>query len=281
MATDTTAPLAIKAFKEMGGQKVFDPEKFALIIDHAAPSPNERIANLHKLMRDFAREQNSRLFEIGEGICHQVMVEEAYVKPGDIFIGADSHTPTYGALNAFACGVGSTDLAATMMTGKIWLKVPQTIRVICHGKLQEGVTAKDLILFLVGKITVSGATYKAIEFDLIYKLRKWQEAYIKSLSASRLVIKAGPTLGLMGTLIPMGTALSSLSQGDLLIMSANMVTAFTTTIVGMAAGLTAFLMNYKQTEWMQRDLLECEALCEKSLAEWEAAEQGAEKLINS
>ncbi|MEO1485495.1 MAG: 3-isopropylmalate dehydratase large subunit [Bacteroidota bacterium] len=164
MATDTTAPLAIKAFKEMGGQKVFDPEKFALIIDHAAPSPNERIANLHKLMRDFAREQNSRLFEIGEGICHQVMVEEAYVKPGDIFIGADSHTPTYGAVNAFACGVGSTDLAATMMTGKIWLKVPQTIRVICHGKLQEGVTAKDLILFLVGKITVSGATYKAIEF---------------------------------------------------------------------------------------------------------------------
>jgi len=164
MATDTTAPLAIKAFKEMGGQKVFDPEKFALIIDHAAPSPNERIANLHKLMRDFAREQNSRLFEIGEGICHQVMVEEAYVKPGDIFIGADSHTPTYGALNAFACGVGSTDLAATMMTGKIWLKVPQTIRVICNGKLQEGVTAKDLILFLVGEITVSGATYKAIEF---------------------------------------------------------------------------------------------------------------------
>ena len=125
------------------------------------------------------------------------------------------------------------------------------------------------------------STYKSIEFDLIYKLRKWQEAYIKSLSASRLVIKAGPTLGLMGTLIPMGTALSSLSQGDLLIMSANMVTAFTTTIVGMAAGLTAFLMNYKQTEWMQRDLLECEALCEKSLAEWEAAEQGAEKLINS
>ncbi|MEM8894396.1 MAG: MotA/TolQ/ExbB proton channel family protein [Bacteroidota bacterium] len=125
------------------------------------------------------------------------------------------------------------------------------------------------------------STFRAIEFDLIYKLRKWQEVYIKALSANRLVIKAGPSLGLMGTLIPMGTALSSLSQGDLMIMSANMVTAFTTTIVGMAAGLSAFLMNYKQTEWMQRDLLECEALCEKSLAEWEAAEQGAEKLINN
>lgn len=164
MASDTTGPLTIKAFKEMGGTKVFDPEKCALIIDHAAPSPNERIANLHKMMRDFAKEQGMRLFEIGEGICHQVMVENEYVKPGDIFIGADSHTPTYGALNAFACGVGSTDLAAVMMTGKIWLKVPQTIKVHCSGKLKDGVTAKDLILFLVGKITVSGATYQAIEF---------------------------------------------------------------------------------------------------------------------
>ncbi len=164
MASDTTGPLTIKAFKEMGGEKVFDPKKCALIIDHAAPSPNERIANLHKMMRDFAKEQGMRLFEIGEGICHQVMVENEYVKPGDIFIGADSHTPTYGALNAFACGVGSTDLAATMMTGKIWLKVPQTIQINCSGKLKEGVTAKDLILFLVGKVTVSGATYQAIEF---------------------------------------------------------------------------------------------------------------------
>ena len=164
MASDTTGPLTIKAFKEMGGTKVFNPDKCALIIDHAAPSPNERIANLHKMMRDFAKEQGMRLFEIGEGICHQVMVENEYVKPGDIFIGADSHTPTYGALNAFACGVGSTDLAAVMMTGKIWLKVPQTIKVHCSGKLQDGVTAKDLILFLVGKLTVSGATYQAIEF---------------------------------------------------------------------------------------------------------------------
>ncbi len=164
MASDTTAPLTIKAFQDMGGKNVFNPNRCAFIIDHAAPSPNERIANLHKMMRDFAKEQGMRLFEIGEGICHQVMVENQYVKPGDIFIGADSHTPTYGALNAFACGVGSTDLAATMMTGKIWLKVPQTIKINCTGTLQDGVTAKDLILFLVGKVTVSGATYQAIEF---------------------------------------------------------------------------------------------------------------------
>ncbi len=165
MATDTTGPLALKAFAEMGGSRVFDPSKCALILDHAVPPPNERIANLHSMLRVFAKEQGMRLFEIGEGICHQVMVEHQYVKPGDIFIGADSHTSTYGALNAFACGVGSTDLAATLMTGKIWMKVPETIKIICHGKLQAGVSAKDLILFLVGQITISGATYQAIEFE--------------------------------------------------------------------------------------------------------------------
>jgi len=165
MATDTTGPLAIKAFREMGGTQVFDPAKCALILDHAVPPPNERIANLHKMMRSFAKEQDMRLFEIGEGICHQVMVEHEYVKPGDVFVGADSHTPTYGALNAFACGVGSTDLAATMMTGKIWLKVPHSIKIKCQGKLQKGVSAKDLILYLVGQLTISGATYQAIEFE--------------------------------------------------------------------------------------------------------------------
>lgn len=165
MATDTTAPYAIKAFEAMGGGKVWDATKCALVIDHAAPAPNERIANLHRLMRQFAKAQGIRLFEIGEGICHQVMVEHQYVKPNTIFIGADSHTPTYGALGAFACGVGSTDLAAVMKTGKIWLKVPQSIRIICHGVLQSGVTAKDLILFLVGQVTISGATYQSVEFQ--------------------------------------------------------------------------------------------------------------------
>ncbi len=164
MATDTTAPLAIKAFEQMGASALFDPNKVALILDHAVPPPNERIANLHKLMRDFSQTHGNRLFDIGQGICHQVMVEHQYVKPGDIFIGADSHTPTYGALNAFACGVGSTDLAATMMTGQIWLKVPKTILIECTGRLKEGVSAKDLILFLVGELTISGATYQAIEF---------------------------------------------------------------------------------------------------------------------
>ncbi len=165
MATDTTAPYAIKAFREMGGQRVWNPEKCMFVLDHAAPAPNERIANLHQGMRQFAAEQGAHLYEIGSGICHQVMVDHRHVRPGDVFIGADSHTPTYGALNALACGVGSTDLAAVMLTGKIWLKVPQTILIRCHGNLQPGVHPKDLILFLTGKITISGATYQSVEFE--------------------------------------------------------------------------------------------------------------------
>jgi 3-isopropylmalate/(R)-2-methylmalate dehydratase large subunit len=180
MATDTTAPLAIKAFREMGGTHVFDKTKCHLIIDHAAPAPNERIANLHKMMRDFAREQGMNLFEIGEGICHQVIVDKHLVKPNDVFMGADSHTPTYGALGAFACGIGSTDLAAVMLTGKIWLKVPQTIKVICNGQLAKGVSAKDLILFITGQLTISGATYQSVEFE--------GSAFEKMTLASRMTI---------------------------------------------------------------------------------------------
>ncbi|HRK73266.1 MAG TPA: 3-isopropylmalate dehydratase large subunit [Rhodothermales bacterium] len=165
MATDTTAPSALKAFAKMGGQTVWNPDRCALVIDHAAPAPNERIANLHQLMRDFAQAQGIRLFEIGEGICHQVMVEQQYVRPNEVFIGADSHTPTYGALNTFACGVGSTDLAAVMLTGKTWLKVPPTIHIRCTGQLPPHVSAKDLVLFLTGKVGISGATYQAIEFE--------------------------------------------------------------------------------------------------------------------
>ncbi|MBK8056115.1 MAG: 3-isopropylmalate dehydratase large subunit [Saprospiraceae bacterium] len=164
MATDTTAPLSIKAFLSMGGSRVWNPSKCSFIIDHAAPAPNERIANLHQMMRDFASEQGFPLYDIGEGVCHQVIMEKRHIKPGDIFMGADSHTPTGGALNAFACGMGSTDLGAIMLTGKTWLKTPATIRVICNGILQKGVHAKDLVLYLTGKITISGATYLSVEF---------------------------------------------------------------------------------------------------------------------
>jgi 3-isopropylmalate/(R)-2-methylmalate dehydratase large subunit len=165
MATDTTAPMSIRAFQAMGGIKVWDPGRCAFIIDHAAPAPNERIANLHGMMRDFAAEQGFPLYDVGEGICHQVIMERGHIRPGYLFVGADSHTPTGGALNAFACGMGSTDLGAIFLTGKTWLKVPQSIRIICRGRLLAGVHPKDLVLFLTGKLGISGATYLSVEFE--------------------------------------------------------------------------------------------------------------------
>ena len=164
MATDATAPFAIKAFKEMGGAELWDADKFSLILDHATPAPNERVANLHSLMREFASETGCHFYDVGEGICHQLMVEHRHVRPGDIFVGADSHTPTYGALGAFAVGMGSTDTAGVMLTGQTWLKVPQTIKLVLTGKVNPGVSAKDIILHIVGKLGIAGATYDAVEF---------------------------------------------------------------------------------------------------------------------
>jgi 3-isopropylmalate/(R)-2-methylmalate dehydratase large subunit len=164
MASDTTAPLAIKAFSAMGGKQVWDRERCVLVIDHAAPAPNERIANLHVMMRNFAAAQQCRLFEMGEGICHQLMVEKDLVRPGQLVIGADSHTCTYGAVGAMGAGVGSTDLAAVWLTGQIWLRVPRTIKIAVNGSLRPGVQGKDLILTVIGKTGVAGATYRAMEF---------------------------------------------------------------------------------------------------------------------
>ncbi len=165
MGQDGTAPLAIKAFEEMGGEKVFAEKKVAFVIDHSAPSPNQGVSELHKRMRDFAWRQRIVLYDIGEGVCHQIIPEKGHVKPGSIVIGADSHTCTYGALGAFATGVGSTDLAAAMISGKMWFKVPETILFKLNGKLPTGVFSKDLILFLIGQVTADGATYKAVEFE--------------------------------------------------------------------------------------------------------------------
>jgi len=164
MGQDGTAPLAVNSFREMGGKKAFDPSKVAFIIDHSAPSPNEGVSSLHKLMRQFAQEQGVLLYDIGSGVCHQLVPEQGHVVPGDLIIGADSHTCTYGALNAFSTGVGSTDLAAAIISGKLWFKVPGTIKFLCEGSLPPGVFSKDLILYLIGEVGANGATYLAAEF---------------------------------------------------------------------------------------------------------------------
>ncbi len=164
MGQDGTSPLAIRSFEDMGGERVSNPETSAFVIDHSAPSPLEGVSALHKLMREFARKYKMILYDVGEGVCHQLMPEKGHVGPGSLVIGADSHTCTYGALNAFATGVGSTDLAAALISGKMWFKVPETVKFICHGRLPFGVYSKDLILYLIGQVTADGATYKAAEY---------------------------------------------------------------------------------------------------------------------
>jgi len=164
MGSDTTAPLAIKAFKEMGGEFFAKPQQIVLVIDHATPCPNERIANLHSFIRKTAQEQGTVLYDHNAGVCHQLMIDNQHVKEGYVVTGADSHTCSYGAVGAFAVGVGSTDLGAVFRTGKTWLRVPETIKISLTGELAEGVYAKDVILQIIGDMTADGATYQAVEY---------------------------------------------------------------------------------------------------------------------
>ncbi len=162
MAHDGTAPLAIKVFEELGIKKIWDSKKVVLHIDHTYPASSEQIANFHSIMRKFAKTQECHIQE--GNICHQYMLEN-FVVPGMLIIGADSHTTTQGSLGAFATGVGSTEMASIWASGKIWLRVPESIKVLFNGKLQKGVYAKDLILYIIGKISSEGANYKTIEFS--------------------------------------------------------------------------------------------------------------------
>ncbi len=165
LANDVTAPIAINEFEKLGQEKVFDPERVILVPDHFTPNKDIKSAQQTKMMRDFARRQGlTNYFEQGRvGIEHVLLPEQGLVLPGDLVIGADSHTCTYGALGAFATGVGSTDLAAAMATGKAWFKVPETIKFVYYGQLGPWVGGKDLILYTIGKIGVDGALYQAME----------------------------------------------------------------------------------------------------------------------
>lgn len=167
LANDITAPIAITEFKKIGAKDVFNKEKIALVPDHFAPAKDIKAAEQCRILRDFSREYNiSHYFEVGRmGIEHVLLPEEGLVVPGDLVIGADSHTCTYGALGAFATGVGSSDVAAAMATGECWFKVPESIKFIYYGKLNKWVGGKDLILFTIGDIGVDGALYRAMEFD--------------------------------------------------------------------------------------------------------------------
>jgi len=165
LSNDITAPIAIKEFRRIGVDRVFDPGKVVMVPDHFVPNKDIASAEQAKLMREFAREQGIIYFELGEaGIEHVLLPEQGLVLPGDVVIGADSHTCTYGALGVFATGMGSTDIAAAMATGDIWMRVPPTIKFVYHGEPGEWVGGKDLILYTIGDIGVDGALYSAMEF---------------------------------------------------------------------------------------------------------------------
>ena len=165
LANDVTAPIAIREFQRIGVSKVFDPEKVVMVPDHFVPAKDIASAEQAKLMREFCYEQGTLYFEVGQmGIEHVLLPEQGLVLPGEVAIGADSHTCTYGALGVFATGMGSTDIAAAMATGDIWMKVPPTIKLVYHGNLREWVGGKDLILYTIGDIGVDGALYSVMEF---------------------------------------------------------------------------------------------------------------------
>ena len=166
VSNDITAPIAINEFRKLGVDKVFDPSKIVMVPDHFVPNKDILSAEQAKMMKEFCREFGVQYFEVGQmGIEHVILPEKGLVLPGDLVIGADSHTCTYGAVGAFATGMGSTDIAAAMATGDIWMKVPPTIKFVYDGTLSKWVGGKDLILYTIGDIGVDGALYAAMEFS--------------------------------------------------------------------------------------------------------------------
>jgi 3-isopropylmalate/(R)-2-methylmalate dehydratase large subunit len=189
---DTTGPLTVRQFQASGFERLANPQKTALFIDHAAPSPNYGLSGDHVLLRNFAQQTGSIISDVGEGVCHQI-VAESLAKPGDAIIGADSHTVTAGALGAFATGMGSTDVAIALALGETWFRVPESIKIVVSGNFPDGVYAKDLILHLIGQIGADGATYKALEFsgDTVDSMSMSQR-----LTIANMVVEAGAKAGL-------------------------------------------------------------------------------------
>lgn len=192
---DASGPLVVKKLKEIGANKLFDPKKVIIFIDHAVPSPRMEVSNDHATLREFAKNIGCIFEEAGTGICHQVVAEK-YASPGRIIVGTDSHTIMGGALGAFATGMGATDVSVAMAFGKTWLRVPETYRFIIDGKMPKGVYSKDIILHLIGMLGAEGATYKSMEFEgsVIRKMEMSERLVLPNMS-----VEAGAKVGLIAS----------------------------------------------------------------------------------
>ncbi len=192
---DGTGPLTIQEIQKIGLEQAANPKRTILFIDHASPSPRKELSNAHKILREFAKKTGAILSETGQGVCHQRLIED-YVNPGEILVGADSHTCTSGALGAFATGMGSTDVGIAIALGKVWLKVPETFKIEVNGSFAPGVGAKDLILHLIGLIGADGATYKSLEFcgDTIKNM-----SMADRFTLSNMAVESGGKAGLIAS----------------------------------------------------------------------------------
>jgi len=189
---DTTGPLTIRQFKQSGFEALAKPQQTIIFLDHAAPSPAQQLSNDHIFLRRFAEETSCGIYDVGEGICHQ-LVAENLANPGDVIVGADSHTVTAGALGAFATGMGSSDVAVALALGKTWFRVPESILIELNGAFPRGVHAKDLVLYLIGQIGADGANYKALEFsgEALTRITMSQR-----LTIANMAVEAGAKVGL-------------------------------------------------------------------------------------
>ena len=189
---DTTGPLTIRQFNESGFAALARPQQTIVFLDHAAPSPAQQFSNDHILLRRFAGEKRCLIYDVGEGICHQ-LVAENFASPGDVIVGADSHTVTAGGLGAFATGMGSSDVAVALALGRTWFRVPESFLIEINGAFSRGVYAKDLILYLIGQIGAGGASYKALEFggEALTELTVSQR-----LTIANMAVEAGAKVGL-------------------------------------------------------------------------------------
>ena len=213
MIVDSIAPDVIRIINEDLAGIIKYPEKISIVIDHVSPASNIEVAKAQKQAREFAQKHNIRLFDVGRGICHQILIEEHLAKPGAIVLGSDSHSTTYGAVSAFGTGMGATDIAMAASSGKTWLKVPETIKVNFVGKKKAGVYAKDIALEMIRRLTADGATYASIEYHGLDDF-----SLSERMTLANLAVEAGAKVGLIP---PSGRALNDFHVPDWLFLSEN------------------------------------------------------------